>query len=108
MSNITRHFSMDINEVPKKLCENISIAYTKEFFVMVLLAGSETNVYALTPQHAKRLAQYLSHRVDEFEQSHGTIDAQWQPDFESPIQISELHDASGGGKNSRDEGGDNA
>lgn len=94
---------MDINDVPKKLCENISVVYSPEYFVMVMFAGSESGVYALTPGHAKRLSQYLAHRVAEYEKEHGEISAEW-PNIESPIQASELRGTSDG--SSEDNEGD--
>ncbi len=76
----------DIKKAPKLFCESINVAYTPEFFVMGLTSGSQANIYSLTPQHTKRLQQYLAHQVKEFEEKHGEIKAEWNPNIVSPVQ----------------------
>lgn len=78
----------DIQKVPKQFCENISIAFTKEFFAMQMLSGEDATTFALTPGHMKRLMQYTAHQVAEYEKKHGEIvtDA-WSKDIKSPLQI---------------------
>jgi hypothetical protein len=78
--------SEDLKKAPKVFCESINIAFTPEYFVMSLSSGDEASYYSLTPQHAKRLQQYLTHQVTEFEKSHGEITAQWTPNIVSPLQ----------------------
>jgi hypothetical protein len=78
--------SEDLKKSPKLFCESINVAFTPEFFVMSLSSGDENDVYALTPQHMKRLQQYLAHQVTEYEKSHGEIKAQWNPNIVSPLQ----------------------
>lgn len=67
-------------------CENIRIGYTPEYFVIGLLSGTEAQIYSLTPAHAKRLAQYLTHELKNYEEKHGTIKAEWDPNIVSPVQ----------------------
>ena len=67
-------------------CESISVGYTPEYFVMGLSSGSQAAIYSLTPQHLKRLKEYLSHQISEYEKEHGTIKAEWNPNVVSPVQ----------------------
>jgi hypothetical protein len=53
---------------------------------MGLTSGDQGSIYTLTPQHAKRLQQYLTHQISEFETKHGVIDAKWDPKIISPVQ----------------------
>jgi len=76
----------DIKNAPKLFCESINIAYSPEFFVMSLSSGAQAGIYSLTPQHAKRLQQYLAHQISEFEKEHGGIKAEWNPNIVSPLQ----------------------
>ncbi len=76
----------ELKNAPKLLCEKAQVAYTPEFFALGLQSGNQANVYSFTPQHAKRLAQYLAHQVKEFEDKHGEIDAHWDPKIVSPVQ----------------------
>ncbi len=56
---------------------------------MALVSGEQGTAYALTPQHTKRLLQYLAYQVGEYEKKHGSISGEaWTPDIKSPLQIS--------------------
>ena len=76
----------DIKRSPKLFCESINIAYSPEFFILALSSGEEATMYTLTPQHAKRLKQYLTHRLEEYEKENGTINTKWEPTIVSPVQ----------------------
>ncbi len=76
----------DLQKAPKTFCENIRIGYTKEYFVMGLSSGAQASIFSLTPQHAKRLIQYLTHEMVQFEKEHGEVEATWSPKIPSPIQ----------------------
>lgn len=76
----------DIKKAPKIFCESINVAFTPEFFVMSLSSGNQTGIYALTPQHTKRLQQYLTHQLAEYEKTNGEIKADWNPNIVSPLQ----------------------
>ncbi|MCB9815586.1 hypothetical protein H6785_03360 [Candidatus Nomurabacteria bacterium] len=76
----------DFKKAPKLFCESISVAFTPEYFVMGLTSGNQGTIYSLTPQHTKRLQQYLAHQVEEFESKHGKIEANWDPNIVSPVQ----------------------
>jgi len=53
---------------------------------MGLRSGTQASIYSLTPQHAKRLQQYLAHQIADFEKQHGEIKAEWVPGVVSPMQ----------------------
>ena len=76
----------EIKNAPKVFCERAQVAYTPEFFVLGLQSGDQSTIYSFTPQHAKRLAQYLAHQVSEFEGRHGEIKAKWDSKIVSPVQ----------------------
>jgi hypothetical protein len=82
----------DLQKAPKLFCENIKIGYTPEYFVIGLSSGTQSSIYSLTPQHAKRLQQYLNHEVSKFEKEHGDIKAEWNPNVVSPVQGVHLPD----------------
>ena len=81
---------MDLNKVPKQFCENISVGFSQEYFVMTMLTGENGITYALTPQHMKRLAQYIAHQITDYEKQFGTIQAEWTPGIQSPIQTKDV------------------
>ena len=76
----------DFKNAPKQFCESINVAYTPEYFVMALSSGSQAAIYSLTPQHLKRLREYLNHQISQYEKEHGEIKAQWNPNVVSPVQ----------------------
>ena len=76
----------DLQKAPKLFAENIKIGFSSEYFVLGISSGSQAQIYTLTPEHAKRLKQYLSHEISEFEDKHGEIDANWNPNVISPVQ----------------------
>lgn len=89
---------MDLTKVPKQFCENISVAFSQEFYVMAMLTGENGIAYALSPQHMKRLAQYLAHQIVEYEKQFGEIKAEWKPGIQSPIQTKDIMGGKEGGK----------
>lgn len=78
--------SEDLKKASKVFCESINVAFTPEFFVMSLSSGDQSSIYSLTPQHMKRLQQYLTHQVSEYEKAHGEVKTQWNPNIVSPLQ----------------------
>lgn len=81
---------IDLNKVPKQFCENITVGFSQESFVMGMLNGETAAFYALTPQHMKRLSQYLVVQIGEYERKFGAINAEWKPGIESPIQTKDI------------------
>ncbi len=57
---------------------------------MGMMVGQQGVAYVLTPQHMKRLGQYLGHQLSEYERKFGPINAEWKPGIESPIQTKDL------------------
>jgi hypothetical protein len=76
----------DLKKAPKLFCESINVGFTPEYFVMGLSSGQQASIYSLTPQHVKRLRQYLDHQLSEYEKEHGEIKAEWNPNVVSPVQ----------------------
>lgn len=96
-SNFVYNGGMDITKAPKQFLDNVTGGFSEEFFVLAMLSGEHAVAYALTPQHAKRLSQWLSYQIDQYEQKHRKIDAEWVPGMKSPIQTTDL--SQGGDKN---------
>lgn len=82
---------MDLQKIPKQFCENITVAYSPEYFIMAMITGQTISAFSLTPQHAKRLQQYLKYNIDNFEKNFGEIKAEWTPGVESPLQLVDLN-----------------
>ena len=78
--------SDDLKKAPKLFCESVNVGFTPEYFVMGFTSGNQGSIYSFTPQHAKRLQQYLAHQLAEFETKHGEINAKWDPKIKSPVQ----------------------
>jgi hypothetical protein len=57
---------------------------------MGMHTGENGIMYALTPEHMKRLSQNLSFQISEYETKFGTINAEWKPGVESPIQTKDV------------------
>jgi hypothetical protein len=82
--------AMDLNNAPKEFCDNTRIGYGGDFFALAMYSGDAPAVYALTPQHAKKLTQHLQHKIAEYEERYGEIDAEWSEHIKSPIQSSDI------------------
>ena len=78
----------DLQQAPKLYAENIKVGFSPEHFVLGISSGSQAQIYALSPAHAKRLQQYLEHEIQNFESKHGEITAEWNPNVVSPVQRS--------------------
>jgi hypothetical protein len=79
---------IDMQKAPKQFCENVTVGFNAEHFIMAMLNGGVGTVYALTPGHTKRLHQYLGHHIEAYEKKHGAIDVEdWNPNIKSPLQI---------------------
>jgi hypothetical protein len=76
----------DLQKAPKLFCENIQLGFSPEFFVMGLSSGAQSSFFSLTPQHAKKLQQYLTHEIERYEKDNGVINAKWSPNVVSPVQ----------------------
>lgn len=78
--------SDDLKKAPKLFCENIRIGRSAEYFALGLSSGSQAHIFSLTPGHAKRLLQYLTYEIAEYEKQHGEIHTTWEPHVVSPVQ----------------------
>ncbi len=79
---------MNIEKSEKLFCDNATIGFGNDSFMMGFASGEHTNVYAFTPAHMKRFQQYLAYRMTEFEKTNGVIVTEpWSPDIKSPIQV---------------------
>lgn len=76
----------NLKDAPKIFCETVHMGYTPEYFIVALSSGNQGTIYTLTPQHAKRLQQQLTHQLSEYEREHGTVSAEWNPNIVSPVQ----------------------
>ena len=76
----------ELQKAPKIFCENIKVGFTPEYFVMGLSSGAQSSIYSLTPQHTKRLLQYLNHEIEQYEKVNGEIKSDWSPSVISPVQ----------------------
>lgn len=76
----------DLKKAPKLFAENIKIAHTSDYFVLAISSGAQAQIFSLTPAHTKRLLQYLTHEVKNFEDKNGEIKAEWSPIVVSPVQ----------------------
>ncbi|HCC06272.1 TPA: hypothetical protein DEP94_02875 [Candidatus Nomurabacteria bacterium] len=85
------YIDMDLNKIPKQFCDNVNIGYNPETVILALASGQNLSVFALTPQHAKRLLLSLGHNIKEFEKNFGEIKTEWSPGIQSPIQIVDLN-----------------
>jgi len=74
------------NSVEKVFPDAFKVVANEEIFLMGVQIGEEGEAFALTPAHAKRLMQHLSHAVKQYEEAYGEIKAQWSPLVVSPIQ----------------------
>lgn len=89
---------MDIIKAPKQFLDTVTGGFSEEFFVLAMVTGENAAVYALTPQHAKRLSQWLTYQVEQYEKKHHTVDATWIPGTKSPIQSTDLSIGENNGK----------
>jgi len=76
----------DLKKAPKLFAENVQIGFTPEYFVLGISSGTNAQIYSFSPAHVKRLQQYLTHEIKEFEAKHGQITAEWSPNVVSPVQ----------------------
>lgn len=81
---------MDLLKAPKQFIDSVMGGFTDEHFILAMLSGENAQIYAVTPQHAKRIAQWMQYQVTEFEKKHGAINAEWTPGMKSPIQSKDL------------------
>lgn len=82
---------------PKQFCEDSLMAIHSgeagSMFLMTLRSGMNAPIFALTPEHAKRLSQYMTYMVQEFEKKVRKIEGEdWAPGLKSFLQVQDLKD----------------
>ena len=80
---------IDINQLPKKLCDGAIGGYNKEIFSFVLTSGNSVDSFASTPQVMKSVASWMSEQIQRYEKQFGEIDMT-PPQIQSPIQPADL------------------
>jgi hypothetical protein len=80
---------INLNELPKKLCDGAIGAYGKEFFSFVLTSGNSLDSFAATPQIMKSVSLWMNTQVANYEKQFGVIDMT-PPPIQSPIQVADL------------------
>ncbi len=82
---------MDNQKSPEpahKFCEKITVASSKDVFLMGMHSGGQTSAFVLTPDHAKQLSRLLQQKVVEYETAHGALEGRLPSDpTPSPLQI---------------------
>lgn len=80
---------VDMNQLPKKLCDGAIGSYGKEVFAFALTSGNNLDSFAATPQVAKSIAVWMNSQVQNYEKQFGVIDMT-PPLIQSPIQMADL------------------
>lgn len=80
---------INLDELPKKLCDGALGGHNKEIFSFVLTSGNSLDSFAATPQIMKSISQWMSEQVSAYEKAFGEIDMS-PPQIASPIQVSDL------------------
>jgi hypothetical protein len=80
---------INLDELPKKLCDGALGGHNKEIFSFVLTSGTSLDSFAATPQIMKSISQWLTEQVAAYEKTFGEIDMAPHK-IASPIQVSDL------------------
>jgi hypothetical protein len=81
---------MNMDDLSKAFCDNITVAYNEEFFTFAIHSGEHVTAYGTTPQHMKRLMLMLNARIKDYESEYGEIKTEWPLNVVSPIQPVDL------------------
>jgi hypothetical protein len=82
-------------QASKIYCDDTSVAIVEgtigDMFLLAMRSGSNTQVFAFTPGHAKRFMQLVAHNVGQYEGKKGKIKVDdWTPGMKAPFQVSDL------------------
>ena len=80
---------IDINQLPKKLCDGAIGGYNKEIFSFVLTSGNSVDSFASTPQVMKSISVWMNGQIQNYEKQFGEINMN-PPEIQSPIQVVDL------------------
>ena len=84
---------ININDLPKKFCEQSFGAFGKEVFFVSLISGKNLDTYTITPRTMKSISEWIMSQVKSYEAKHGIIDMTPEP-IQSPIQSNDLEKGS--------------
>jgi hypothetical protein len=70
----------------KRFADNARVLIAEGHMVITLYVGESSEIFVLTPHHAKRLSQLLASQVASYEAQQGNIPASFQTSILSPIQ----------------------
>ena len=80
---------IDLDTLPKKLCDGAIGGYNKEIFSFVLTSGNNLDSFAATPRTMKSISLWMTEQIANYERANGAIDMN-PPEIHSPLQISDL------------------
>lgn len=80
---------INMNQLPKKLCDGAIGAYGKEVFSFALTSGNNLDSFASTPQVMKSISIWMAKQIENYEKQFGEIDMTPSP-VASPIQAADL------------------
>jgi len=80
---------INMNQLPKKLCDGAIGAYGKEVFSFALTSGNNLDSFASTPQVMKSISIWMNKQIENYEKQFGVIDMT-PPQIQSPIQMADL------------------
>lgn len=83
-------FGEQLAGAPKQFCDSVNGGFNLETFLIAMFSGKTASVFALTPAHMKKFAQWAKHQVETYEKQHGEIKAEWNPNIPSPIRPEDL------------------
>jgi hypothetical protein len=81
---------ININQLPKKLCDGALGAHNKEVFFFSMTSGNSLDSFAATPQIMKSISTWMNGQVADYEKKFGVIDMT-PPEIQSPLQIADLN-----------------
>lgn len=94
MINNEELMRININDLPKKFCEQSFGSFGREAFVVSLISGKNLDTYALTPQIMKSVSSWMNDQVVAYESKYGEINMEPQA-IQSPIQSNDLKKGEG-------------
>lgn len=79
---------------PKTFCDDAGMSVMGgigDTFLLALRSGANAQVFAFTPEHAKRFSQLTAFHVKVYEEKNGKIVIDdWTPEMKAPFQVTDL------------------
>lgn len=80
--------NIDFTQLPKSLCDTLSINFTQHHFLVALASGQNVAAFAVPPELMKAFADGLPAKIAEYESKFGKIDMGGaEGGIQSPIQL---------------------